>query len=231
MSLEKKLDQAISEAPQQGLQSQPAWQSVKEPSSPQQRSPDFAAVRKAMRKPMVNLDAQIHQIDQFLNTTQKDPSQLGSTVKQIEKSYNNIVDPLKQVRSGVQQLRKAANEFGAEYVGEKPKGLPKMTPDMSEPQRRESDVPQKQGRTSPPTVPGVRRTAASTDEERLLNSFVTNIESMPTQDDKLAAAGKGWQTYQKSGGQMNRGEFYRALVQKLRAAQPQESSVQRRKLI
>lgn len=254
MSLENELDKVLSEAlpprrdpPAANLagrfpaRKQPAAQ----PTSPQKQKGDFASVRKAMRKPMVNLDAQVHNIDKMLNVTQKDPSALGSTVQQIEKSFDGIFDPLKQVRSGVQQLKSAADQFGADYVpgtgqDDKKGGLPPMTPDLAQPQKRQNQLAAKPGRIEAPssqagkkTVAPVRR-APDQGEDRYINTVVTDVEMVNNEKDKLAAAKQGWEQYQKTGGKMNRGEFYRSLIKRLRLPseeQPQESSVQIRKIV
>ena len=173
--LEKELDKVLSEAlPPRRASDAPVGYKARtlarpaarpqapaptpKPTSPQTRGQDFASVRKSMRRPLVNLDAQIHNIDKMLNVTQKDPSQLGSTVQQIEKSFDGMFDPIKQVRSGVQQLRKAADEFGAEYVGEKPKpGLPEMTPELAKQQKRVPGLANKPGRTDMPESSAQRR--------------------------------------------------------------------------
>jgi hypothetical protein len=246
MSLEKELDGILSEAlpprrdppaanlagkfparKQPAQQAKPAAQPAKpaaqpaQPTSPQRKSPQFAAVRKAMRKPMVNADAQIHNIDKMLNVTQKDPSALGSTVQQMEKSFDGLLEPLKQVRSGVRQLKQASDEFGADYV-------PGTGKDQEQPA---AQVPGK----TPSTVAPVRRKPEGDNEERYVNKTVTDIEMVNNEKDKLAAARAGWEEYTKNRGKMNRGEFIRALTQKLRAPSekqetPQESSVQRRKI-
>lgn len=251
MSLENELEKVLSEAlpprrdpPQQAYQAQ-RFPARTQPTSPQkQKSPEFAAVRKAMRKPMVNLDAQVHNIDKMLNVTQKDPSALGSTVQQIEKSFDGIFDPLKQVRSGVQQLKSAADQFGADYVPgtgkDQPKGLPEMTPDLAEPRERQNQLAAKPGRIEAPssqadkkTVAPVRR-APDQEEDRFINKVVTDVEMVNNEKDKLDAARQGFAEYQKMGGKMNRGEFIRSLVKRLRLPseeQPQESSVQRRRLV
>lgn len=202
MSLEKELSGVFSEAP----------------------GKDFAAVRKAMRRPMVNLDQQIHKIDQFLNVTKQDPSRLDSTVKEIEKSFDAAIDPLKQVRTGVQKLKTAAGDFEADYVP----GTGKEAP--TAPQRRAADTGKAPAKSP---VQGVRRSAASPEEERYLNRVVTDIEMVNNQEDKVGAARQGYLQYRKAGGQMNQGEFFKALIQKLRlpGEGPQESSVQRRKLV
>lgn len=197
-----------------------------------------------MRKPMVNLDAQVHNIDKMLNVTQKDPSALGSTVQQMEKSFDGIMDPLKQVRSGVKQLKSAADQFGADYVpgtgNDQPKGLPEMTPDLAQPRERQNQLAAKPGRVEAPSSQAERKTVAPVrrapdqDEDRYINTVVTDVEMVNNEKDKLAAAKQGWDQYSKSGGKMNRGEFYRSLVKRLRLPseeQPQESSVQRRKLV
>lgn len=240
MSLENELDSVLSEAlpprrdppaanlagrfparkqptaaPAPAQPAAPAAQPA-QPTSPQKKK-DFASIRKGMRRPMVNADAQIHNIDKMLNVTQKDPSQLGSTVQQMEKSFDGLLDPLKQVRGGVRQLKQAADEFGADYV-------PGTGKDQEEPAAKTP------GKT-PSTVAPVRRTAGGDSEERFINKTVTDVEMVNNEKDKLLAAKTGWDEYAKNRGKMNRGEFYRALYQKLRQAQPQESSVQRRKLV
>lgn len=238
MSLEKELDSVLSEAlpprrdpPSAHLAGQfparkqpaaaPAPKAAApaaQPTSPQKKK-DFASIRKGMRKPMVNADAQIHNIDKMLNVTQKDPSQLGSTVQQMEKSFDSLLEPLKQVRGGVRQLKQAADEFGADYV-----------PGSGQ---EEPAAPQAPAKT-PSTVAPVRRSAGGDSEERFINKTVTDVEMVNNEKDKLAAAKQGWEEYAKNRGKMNRGEFYRALVQKLRLpteTQPQESSVQRRKRV
>lgn len=257
MSLEKELDSVLSEAlpprrdpPAANLagrfpaRKQPV--APAQPTSPQkQKGSDFASVRKSMRRPMVNLDAQVHNIDKMLNVTQKDPSQLGSTVQQIEKSFDGIFDPLKQVRSGVQQLKTAADEFGADYVPatdqEEKKGLPEMTPEMSNPQRRIEALAGKPGHVEAPSSQATKKTVAPVrrapdqDEDRFINKVVTDVEMVNNEQDKLTAARNGFVEYQKMGGKMNRGEFIRSLVKRLRLPsekqEAQESSVQRRKLI
>ena len=209
MSLDSELNKVFSEAlPPRRPADDPnraqrfmARKPAPKPSSPQQRGSDFASVRKGMRRPMVNLDKQVHNIDHMLNVTQKDPSQLGSTVGQIEKSFEGIFDPLKQVRSGVQSLRKAADDFGAEYVGEK----------------------------QPTRQPGAVERNPEGDEDRAVNRAVTNVEIVDNEQDKLAAANQSWQEYQKGGGKMNRGEFYRALVRKLKAPS-EKAEAEKRKL-
>lgn len=255
MSLEKELDGVLSEAlpPRRDPPANLAGrfpvrkQPAAAPTSPQkQKSPDFAAARKALRKPMVNLDAQIHNIDKMLNVTQKDPSALGSTVQQIEKSFDGLFDPLKQVRSGVQQLKTAAANFNADYVPgtgqeEKKGGLPEMTPEMSNPQRRVEALAGKEGRVEAPSSQATKKTVAPVrrapdqEEDRFINKVVTDVEMVNNEQDKLTAAREGFIEYQKAGGKMNRGEFIRSLIKRLRLPsekqEAQESSVQRRKLV
>lgn len=186
-----------------------------------QSPPDFAAVRKSMRRPMVSLDAAIHQIDQFLNTTQQDPSRLDSTVTEIEKAFNNIFEPLKAVRAGVADLRKASKAFNAEYTGEQAGQQPAQ--------------PAQQAQQAGQQAPGVS-VEPGPGEDRFLNRIATDVELSNRQEDKLYAAKQGWEAYKQSGGKMNRGEFFRALARKLRlpdeveARKPQPVDLPKRSL-
>lgn len=203
MSFEDKLNKRLlSEAPvspvRQALQRKQAAMS----GAKQGPDPDFAAVRKSLRRPMVAMDAAVHKIDQLLNQTQQDPSALADVVTQIEQSFNAIFNPLKAVRSGISDLRKAADTFGAEYVGQKQQQAPAQ-------QQQQQKI-----------EPGV-------DEDRYLNRIATDVEMANRQEDKMAAAKAGFDSYKSQGGKMNRGEFFRRLVQKLRLPNEQEQEQRR----
>ncbi len=191
MSFENKLNQRlISEASLDDVGAAAAKRGLRK-----KKPQEFADVRKALRRPMVQLDAAVHQIDKFLNTTQQDPSRLDSTVAEIEKAFNSLFEPLKAVRAGVQNLRLSANTMksaGFEYAGQ---GEKPATP-----------APQQAAQGNKPGV----------DENRFFNRVATSIEAMNRQEDKMMAAKQGFEAYQQQGGKMNRGEFMRALVQRLR---------------
>jgi hypothetical protein len=213
MSFESRLDKILSEAP-------PATQPAVRHPNPQRYSlrkkgpvakqgpdPGFASVRKSLRRPMVAMDAAIHKIDQLLNTSQQDPSQLGDLVTQIEQSFNAIFNPLKAVRSGVADLRKAADTFNAEYVGQKPAAA---APQQDQGAAQQGEAP--------------------VDEDRFLNRIATEVELSNRQEDKMAAAKQGFEAYKQQGGKMNRGEYFRRLVQKLRLPGEGQPEEEQRKL-
>lgn len=208
MPFEDHLEKLLSELQQPGM-ARPAAPKTN-PTAAQKRqapqqAPEFSDARKALRRPLTNLDAAVHQIDQQLNATQKDPSKIPQAVRQTTQSFNALFPPLKTVRAGVQGLKSAAdrlNQAGFEVADQ---GEPSTTGTKPAPAGDES-----------------------------FNKIATDIEMINDPKGKLQAANQGFQEYQKLGGKMNRGEYFRQLAKKLYIGnenQPAESSVQRRKMI
>lgn len=192
MSFEDRLNRIISEAPVPPDRAQrfPARRGAR--SAP--KGEEFASVRKSIRKPIVNLDAAIHEIDKMLNTTQQDPSKLGDNVTKIEKSFNSIFEPIRAVRDGVTKLRQAVDKLGQAGFEYRPEDQ-KPGQQQQQPAKLDQNGPE---------------------EDRFLNRIATDIEMSNRQDDKAVAVKQGFEAYQQSGGKMNRGEFVRRLIQKLR---------------
>lgn len=203
MSFEKKLNKRLlSEAPGDvagqpvnyaEMMGKPTPKPAAPTPAPQVKpgAPDFAAVRRSMRRPMVALDTAVHKIDTLLNQTQQDPSNLGGVVTQIEQSFNAMLKPLNAVKSGVVDLRNAASSFNAEYAGQ---GQPQQQQQQGEQQKFE----------------------APAEEEKFINRIATDVEMSNREADKMYAAKQGFEAYRQHGGKMNRGEFFRKLVQKLK---------------
>lgn len=178
---------------------------------------DFASIRKALRKPMVDLDAAIHQIDGMLNQTKTDPSNLAGVTTNIVRSFNNAIQPLKTVKAGIKNLHQAAQNFQADYVGNNVQPQPQQPTNQNQQQQQQQQKPANQTfyKNDPLDVAvnavKTAKKAGQADREALFNAF---------------------EEYQKVGGKSDLNKFTQLLFAKMKLERShKESSVQRRKLI
>lgn len=176
---------------------------------------DFASIRKSLRKPMVDLDAAIHQIDSMLNQTKTDPSNLANIATNIVHSYNNAIQPLKAVKVGIKNLHQAAQSFNADYIG-KPQ----------QPQAQQQNQPQQQQQPQKP----VNQTSFKNDPlDIAIKALRTSKQGGAADREALFNA---FDEYQKVGGKSDINKFTQLLSAKMRLERSyKESSVQRRKLV
>jgi hypothetical protein len=156
---------------------------------------DFANVRKSLRKPVVKVDSAIHRIDNLLNQTQKDPSNLSAAANQVAKALNTALEPLRDVKDGIQQLQSTAHAFDAQaqYVGSKQQGQP------SQP-----------GQPAAPIDP----------MELAANDVLANQGKLSSQQSFIRA----YSVYKQNGGKLPMNQFTPALAGKFRKNKPNKQA-------